>query len=101
VAPVRSIAFVVGPSVTFSDARGMAIQQGSVPYGGRRQVHQRVSPFGITGGVDLMFPLTGRMDIAAPVRINVVTRELPIYWPGRIAATAGVGFKIRLARRTQ
>ena len=97
-APARSIVVVAGPSLTFGNARGMMIQQGQVPFGGRYQVDTRISRFGLTTGADVTVPLSARVSVAAPFRINVIMASLPADWPGRLAATAGVGLKIRLAR---
>ena len=99
VVPVRGFALVAGPSMTFGDVRGMAIQQGEVPFAGRRVVQSRESRFGVAAGVDLSVPLWSGLSLVTPLRVNFIRAPLPAYWPAQVAAMGGVGLNIRITRR--
>jgi len=98
--PARYLAFSGGLSYTAGDARGFNIVRGQlIPAGGRHQISQRASRLGLAGGADFVLPVGARFNFVVPLRVVYVSSsELPPDWPGRIAADAGVGIRIRVAR---
>jgi glyoxylase-like metal-dependent hydrolase (beta-lactamase superfamily II) len=98
--PVRYIGVSGGLSYAVGDARGFNIVRGQlIPAGGRHQISQRAARLGLAGGADFAVPLNAAINFVVPLRVvYLASSQLPAYWPGRIAADAGLGIRIRVAR---
>jgi hypothetical protein len=88
-----------GLSITRVDSDGLLREKFvSVNLGGVSRQHNRAMRLGISGGTDVLLPISGRLRVIVPVRVMYGLGEPDQLRPGPLSLRAGAGLRFRLYR---
>ncbi|MEO8678855.1 MAG: hypothetical protein ABI665_07405 [Vicinamibacterales bacterium] len=94
----KSVELLAGPTLVFAQTSGVTITKlATAPIGGRHLFDEHQTAGALTGGVNLVLPVSSRWAFYFPIRANWLLKSQP-RMPVRFDVQAGLGLSLRISQ---